>query len=217
MAEITNLGPLRHLRADAVSHVLHYRGDKLVRDGRGLAFWFAPWNGSVAEIPVDDRELSLAFHGRSADFQDVVVLGVLTYRIVAPVRTADRVDFTIHLTKGTWLKQPLEKITLVLSQLAQQHTLGYLQSAPLREILSQGHERIRRTLEETLRAGSLLTDMGLEVVSVRISSLKPTAELEKALEAPTRDHIQQEADEAAFRRRALAVEKERAIQENELK
>jgi hypothetical protein len=58
--------------------------------------------------------------------------------------------------------------------------------------------------------------MGLALVSVRVSSLKPNPDLEKALEAPTRERIQQESDEAAFQRRALAVEKERAIAENEL-
>jgi hypothetical protein len=43
-----------------------------------------------------------------------------------------------------------------------------------------------------------------------------TAEVEKALRQPTREAIQQQADEATFARRALAVEKERAIGENEL-
>ncbi|MDH3306215.1 MAG: band 7 protein, partial [Acidimicrobiia bacterium] len=41
-------------------------------------------------------------------------------------------------------------------------------------------------------------------------------DLEKALQAPTRERLQQTADEATFLRRALAVEKERAIAENEL-
>ena len=62
----------------------------------------------------------------------------------------------------------------------------------------------------------MLWSLGLEVVSVRVADVAPTAELEKALQAPTRESIQQAADEAAFSRRALAVEKERAIQENEL-
>ena len=216
MAEITNLGPYRHLRADAASHVLAYRDAKLRLTGRGLSFWFAPWSMSIAELPVDDRELALSFHGRTTDFQDVVVQGVLTYRIVDPLRTADRVDFTIDLGKGVWLRQPLEKIALLVSQLAQQHTQVYLQGATLREILAQGHARIRETIEQALSSASLLEEMGLEVVSVRISSLKPSNDLEKALEAPTRERIQQESDEASFRRRALAVEKERAIQENEL-
>jgi len=58
--------------------------------------------------------------------------------------------------------------------------------------------------------------MGLEIVSVRVSGVAPTSDLEKALQTPAREVIQQQADEATFQRRALAVEKERAIQENEL-
>jgi regulator of protease activity HflC (stomatin/prohibitin superfamily) len=216
MAEITRFAFFRHLRAEAACHVLCYRGARLVRSGRGLAFWFAPWAGSIAEVPVDDRELSLAFHGRSGDFQDVVVQGVLTYRISDPARIADRVDFSVDLRKGGWLKQPLEKIALILSQLVQQHTAGYLQNSPLRDLLASGQQEIRRTIEAQFGASTLLADMGLQVTSVRISALKPSNEIERALEAPTRERIQQEADEATFRRRALAVEKERAIQENEL-
>jgi regulator of protease activity HflC (stomatin/prohibitin superfamily) len=217
MADITNLGPFRHLRADSASHVLHYRGTRLLHEGRGLAFWFSPWNASVAEVPVDDRELALAFHGRSADFQDVMVQGALSYRIVEPARTAARVDFTVDLGKGTWLRQPVEKISAIIAQLAQQHALAYLQTNPLREILTQGHQRIREILEQALAPAPLLGEMGLQVVSVRVAALKPSTDLERALEAPMRERIQEESDEATFRRRALAVEKERAIQENELK
>jgi hypothetical protein len=40
--------------------------------------------------------------------------------------------------------------------------------------------------------------------------------VEKALRAPTRERIHEQTDEATFARRAQAVEKERAIAENEL-
>ena len=40
--------------------------------------------------------------------------------------------------------------------------------------------------------------------------------VERALQTPTRERVQQEADRATFERRALAVERERAIAENEL-
>lgn len=216
MAEITALGPFRHLRAEATSHVLAYRNAQLRRSGRGLAFWFSPWNASLAELPIDDREVSLVVHARTADFQDLVVQGVLTYRIVNPVRTAERVDFSIDPRKGLWLRQPLEKITLLLTQLAQQHAMAFVQTTTLREVLATGHDRLRALIQEALGPASLLTDMGLVVVTVRISSIKPSVDLERALEAPTRERIQEEADEAAFRRRAQAVDKERAIAENEL-
>jgi regulator of protease activity HflC (stomatin/prohibitin superfamily) len=58
--------------------------------------------------------------------------------------------------------------------------------------------------------------MGIEVVSVRISAIRPDADMERALQTPAQEDIQQQADEARFSRRALAVQKERAISENEL-
>ena len=48
----------------------------------------------------------------------------------------------------------------------------------------------------------------------RVTGVSPTSELEKALQAPAREKIQQDSDEAVFTRRALAVEKERAIKED---
>lgn len=217
MASMSWFGPWRHLRADASAHVLHYRNARLVHDGRGLSFFFVPRAASVAEIPVDDRELPILVHGRSADHQEVTVQGVLTYRIADPRALAQRVDFTIDLARGVLLRQPLEKLALVFGQRAEQVLADWASHATLEAILSQGPEQARAAIEAGLAADRAIPEMGLAVVSVRVSSVRPTPEIEKALAAPTRERIQQQADEAAFARRALAVEKERAIQENELK
>jgi regulator of protease activity HflC (stomatin/prohibitin superfamily) len=217
MAEITRLGFARHLRSDASAHVLQWRRARLVREGRGLSFLFLPHAASVAEIPVDDREMPLVFHGRSLDFQDVVVQGVLTFRVADPRTLATRVDFTLDLESGAYRREPLEKLALLFAQLAEQHAASWVSRTPLRAVLADGTEAIRAAIAQGLSGDKTLPAMGLAVVSVRVSSVKPTPELAKALEAPTRESIQQAADEAAFSRRALAVEKERAIQENELK
>lgn len=216
MAEITALPFSRHLRADASSYVLHFRSGKLKRSGRGLSFWFTPLSASIAELPADARELPLLFHGRSADFQDVTAQGVITYRVDNPEALARHIDFSIDLRRGVWLRQPLEKLALVLSELAQQHAWAYIARTPLKEVLREGHSVVRERIEAGLMQDPSIAAMGLALVSVRVSSLRPSPDLEKALEAPMREHIQQESDEAAFQRRALAVEKERAIQENEL-
>lgn len=216
MATISNFIIVRHLRADNSSHVIRYRGGKLAHSGRGLAFWFAPMSASIAEVPIDDRELALSVAARSADFQDVSVQGVITYRVVDAVALADRVDFTIHTSSGAHLKQPLEKIALYLAQLAQQHAAEWIGATPLREVLREGAREVRERVLAAFAADEGMAAMGLAIASVRVSAVAPTKDLERALEAPMRERIQQEADEAAFARRALAVEKERAIQENEL-
>lgn len=216
MADISRFPLFRHLRADASSHVLLFQGAKVKRSGRGLSFWFRPFSVSLAEVPVDDREVALTIHGRSADFQDVVVQGSLTYRVTDPPLTATRVDFAIDLWRGTHLRQPLEKLASILTQLAQEAALSYVQAAPLRDLVLRGHEGVRAAIEAGFVSGLMLEDLGLSLVAVRVASIKPSTDVERALEAPTRERIQEEADEATFRRRAQAVDKERAIAENEL-
>ncbi len=216
MAEIRSYPFVRHLHSDASMHVLHTRRDRLVHSGRGLSFFFRPMSDSLAEVPMEDRELTVMIHGRSADFQDLSAQMVLTYRTLDPQRLAARVDFGLDRRTGAWTRQPLEKLAVLLGQLAEQHAWAIVSTSPVKELLATGQERIREHVACGLEAEASLKEMGLKIVSVRVSAVKPNPELEKALEAPIREHIKQEADEAAFQRRALAVEKERAIQENEL-
>lgn len=67
-----------------------------------------------------------------------------------------------------------------------------------------------------LAAEPRLPATGIEVVAVRVVALRPEPEVERALRTPARERIQQDADRATYERRAVAVERERAIAENEL-
>lgn len=216
MADITRVLFARHLRTSPTSWGALYKNGGARKQGRGLAAWYLPLGANLVEVPLDDREVPFLFHASSADYQDVTVQGIVTYRIAEPARLAERVDFGLDPDSGKHREQPLDKLALLLSQLAQQHAVVHIARLPLRKLLEGGLEEVRRVVEEGLTAEQALAEMGLTLVSTRVASLKPTAEMEKALQMPTREAIQQAADEATFARRALAVEKERAIQENEL-
>lgn len=60
-----------------------------------------------------------------------------------------------------------------------------------------------------------LADTGIQVIGARVVAVKPEPSVAKALQTPTRERLQQGAA-ATFERRAVAVERERAIAENEL-
>ncbi len=120
MANVSSFPFFRHLRGEPSAHLLFFKNGKLARSGRGLCFGFMPLGASIAEVPLDDRELPFLFHGCSSDFQEVTVEGVVTYRVTAPLVLAERVDFTIDTCKGTFTKQPLDRLALLVTQLAQQ-------------------------------------------------------------------------------------------------
>ena len=216
MADIKRFGYMSHLRADSSRHVIRYRRGEPVASGRGLSFWFQPLNTGLVEIPIDDRELPFLFHARSSDYQDVSVQGVINLRIDDPARLAERVDFSIDARSGAYIETPIEKLAALVTELAQQFTWDYLIRHSLGEILQNGFEAIRNRINAGLREDPGIAELGLGITSVRVIAVKPEKEVEKALQTPARETIQQEADRATFGRRAQAVEKERAIQENEL-
>jgi hypothetical protein len=71
-------------------------------------------------------------------------------------------------------------------------------------------------MDDALRADPEIAAMGLALVSIQVQRVAPMPDVEKALQTPVREAIQQRADEAVFARRAQAVENERAIKQNEL-
>ncbi|MBM4320944.1 MAG: band 7 protein [Deltaproteobacteria bacterium] len=216
MAQIGRLLFWRHLRAEPNQHILHYRRGKLVRSGPGVAHWFNPLTAAIAMVPVEDCETTFLLRERSRDLQEVSVQCTLTYRITDPEKAARRLNFAIGLTSGAWLEQPLERLASVWAQRAQPLARDHLKGVSLEEAVRSGADVVRRAILDALTADQELASMGLAVVSLQVARVAPSAELEKALQAPTREAIQQLADEASFARRANAVEKERAIKQNEL-
>ena len=207
---------MRHLRADPSTWVRIYRSENKRRDGIGLKALFFPWSVSLLAVPVNDQEQSFLIHARTQDFQDLVVQGTVVFRICEPERLARRIDFTVDKDTGRYLRSPREKIASRMSELAQKHSLAHIAEQPLVALLSQGLDTLRSCLDAGLRGDETLQAMGIEVVSVSLTDLSPEPELERAIQAPRREAIQERADEAAFARRAKAVDNERAIQENEL-
>lgn len=216
MAEINRFLFMRHLRAAPNQFILHHANGKPTRKGAGLAYWFLPLSAAVAQLPVEDCETTFLLQERSLDLQEVSVQCTLAYRVADPEHTAARVNFSISTLTGAWLEKPLERLANFWAGMAQQSARAYLMSVPVMESVQRGAEVIQKAISEALQADAEIKAMGLQLVGVQVIRVAPTAELEKALQTPTRESIQQKADEAVFQRRAMAVEKERAIKENEL-
>ncbi|BCY10588.1 SPFH domain-containing protein [Actinoplanes sp. L3-i22] len=216
MADVKRRLHLRHLRSAPTSWVSWTVQGKAKRSGTGLAFWYRPLTAVLSEVPVDDRELPLLFHARTEDFADVTVQATVTYRFSDPAAAAGRLDFSIDPYKGKWNGQPLDQVATLLAELAQQPALDVIARLPLADALTTGIAPIRQSVADALATDPRLAETGVTVVSARVVALRPEPELERALQTPTREKVQQDADRATYARRAQAVQQERTIAENEL-
>ncbi|MEO0399902.1 MAG: SPFH domain-containing protein [Pseudomonadota bacterium] len=216
MATILKYGPLAQLRSEASNHIIRYRNGRQVQTGRGLVFWFIPETASIVELPMEDRQTTLFVKGRSQDFQDLAIQGAVIWHVADPQKLAARVDFTLNLTTGLHNAEPLTTIDARVSRLAEQAAQQYFAEAPVRTLLDAGADPLRDRIEVALKSATALDEIGIGVSGLSIGNIKPSKELERALQTPTFEALQQKADEAMFQRRALAVDKERAIAENEL-
>lgn len=220
MADITAplfLGArLSHYRGAPTTHVVHTSRGKVRHRGVAASFWFAPLAATLSEVPTGDRELPALFHARTADVADVTVQVTLTYRFADPDLAATRLDFAVDPRKGTPRARPLEQVAQVLTELAQQYATEVVAALPMARAVAEGLPAVRAGVAEGLDGDQRLAEIGVDVIGVRVLAIRPEPDLERALQTPTREAVQQEADRATFERRALAVERERAIAENEL-
>ncbi len=216
LAKITWRPFVSHLRASATSHVVQMKGGSIKRSGAGVSFWFRPLTASLSEVPIDNRDMSLFFHTRTSDFQDAAVQATVSYRVAEPDLAAQRVDFSIDVYTGVWHADPLDTLGQLVSETAQQHAIATVATMTLAEAMTSGIVAARDAITAGLTSDERIRETGVAIVGVRVLAIKPEAEVERAMQTPTREALQQEADRATYERRAQAVERERTISENEL-
>jgi hypothetical protein len=216
MADIVRRPFLHHFRGAPTAHVRHVRKGVVRHEGAGQSFWFRPLTAVLSEIPVDDREIPLLCRARTADFQDVAVQATATFRIANPTVAGQRVDFSLDPATGAWRGRPMDQLAGLITETAQQHALDLIARRPLADALGEGVVAVRDRMAAGLLADERLVATGIEVVGVRVVAIRAEPDVEAALQTPTREQLQQDADRATYERRAVAVERERAIAENEM-
>ena len=187
-----------------------------MRKGAGIAYWFSPLSAAIAMLPIEDCQSTFVLNEHSADFQSIKVQSTITYRIADAEKAAARFNFSLSIDHGAWLEQPLDRLAGVLAQRALPVVRKLIAAQTLEAVLQHGSEQVREAVSKALTTDPEIAAMGLQLVNLVIDQIVPSAELEKALGTPMREAVQARADEAQFQRRAQAVEKERAIKENEL-
>ncbi|TAF64946.1 MAG: membrane protease subunit, stomatin/prohibitin [Cytophagales bacterium] len=205
---------IKYIKFDATTYVIRYSGGKIVKEGRGLSFFYLAYNTSIVAIPMGSNDVQFYFNESTADFQTISIQGQITYRVVNPKQLSELLDFSVD-NKGINKTDDAEKITQRLSNEAQTATSSLIQSLNLKEALRSA-KKIEEAIKNGVQNSEAIKLLGIEPINVNITAVKATPEMERALEAEARENVQKEADQAIYNRRNFAVEQERKIKESEL-
>ncbi|MDX2303312.1 MAG: SPFH domain-containing protein [Microscillaceae bacterium] len=205
---------IKYIKFDAMTHVIHYVNGKIRKEGRGLAFFYFAPKSSIFAIPVGSNDIPFVFHESTADYQTVSIQGQITYKVADPKKLAELLDFSVD-SRGNYKRNDAEKIPQRLSNEAQTATSNLIHSLKLQEAIRSA-KRIEEAIMSGMQQSEAVNLLGIVPISVTIIAIKATPEMERALEAETREALQQKADQATYERRNFAVEQERTIKESEL-
>ena len=202
-------------KGQPTDYIIKFVNGKIKREGQGLSFFYWKPNTSIAAIPVATIDANLIFNEITQTFQEVTIQGQLTYRVSDVKKIALLLDFSISPVSKKYSSDPLEKLAKRIINAVQMATREEIQKFSLEDSLRKS-ENIAKVVLGKIKEDTMLNSIGIECLSIYLTSIKPTPELARALEAEYRESIQKKADEAIYSRRAAAVEQERKIKENEL-
>ncbi len=202
-------------------YAIRYRDGKVKQAGQGINFWYLPFNTNIAAVPTGNQDANFIFTEATANFQEVAIQGTLTFRFTDPQAVARRLDYTIDERrkegKGeyAYITEDPEKLVQRVVNAVQTHTRAAINALTLEQALTAARQ-MEQTVLEAVAEEEELRDLGVTVINQHITAIKPTPEMQKALEADYREGLQKRADQAIYDRRAAAVEEERNIQEREI-
>lgn len=205
----------RYVKSSPSQYLLQYRNGRIVREGTGLSFWYFAPQSTLVSVPLTTVEVPFMFEEVTRDFQQVTLQGQVTYRVADPKRLAENQNYSLQ-ADGQYAAEDPERLPLRVLNAVKAQFRTLLQGRDLREVL-QGTEKLSVAARQAVAGAPSLTALGVEIGDLGLLAVKPNPETARALEAPIREEILKQSDDATYARRNAAIEQERTVKENELR
>ncbi|MFC1723961.1 SPFH domain-containing protein [Nanoarchaeota archaeon] len=185
------------------------------KEGPGISGFYMPHRTSIELVGLTTVDQPFSFQEVSSDNQEVSLQGGFLYRVAEPGKLLSMYDFSIDPKTKQHLQDAPFKLPEHMLQLIRSDARRVVQGTPLEQLLLMSDDLSGRVSESVLES-PFLTDRGIEMSMLYFATIQPSPQIAKALGAEYREGLLQRADEATYKRRAMAVEQERTIRENEL-
>ena len=205
---------IHYLQSNPTTYVMRYKNGALVDSGLGLSLLYFGPGSTIVRISQASQDVPFVFEQQTLDFQDVTIQGNLTFRVIAPERIAQQLDFSVD-GRGRYKSDDPSNLRERIVRLIQAQTHRFTRDQSLREMLTSSN-LLAEYLVQDPNVLTTASALGLEIESIQVLSIRPDPEMASAMQAEARERLLQQADEAVHERRKTAIELEREIRENEL-
>jgi len=206
---------MKYYKGEPGQYIIRYRNGKVVAHGAGLAFWYFPFNTSIAAVPVVNQDAQFIFSETTRNYQEVSIQGQLTYRLDKPLEIAALLDFTINPSTGSYRSDDPEKLSQRIINTVQANTRSGVNALGLEEALIEV-KSLGNDVLASIREEKDLQEMGVQIDNLYFTTVSATPEMRQALEADYREGLNRRADQAVYARRAAAVDEESKIKQSEM-
>ena len=206
---------IKYFKGEPNSYVIRYKNGQVKEHGKGLDFWYMPFNTSIALVNAVSQDAPFIFNESTTNFQEVAIQGQITYRLEQALDAAEYLDFSIEPATGQYKSNDPDKLSQRVINAVQAHTRKGINAISLEQALISVKEIASQVLIDVQNEASLKR-LGVIVESLYFTAITPTPEMQKALEAEYRESLQKNADKAIYERRAASVEEERKIRQREM-
>ncbi len=206
---------IRYYKGEPNTYSICHRNGKVLQHGAGINFFYLPSTTSIAAVPLASQESQFIFNETTANFQEVSIQGSLTYRLTAPLKVAERLDFTVVPGTHVYNSEDPQQLVQRVVNSVQAHTRSEVSRRSLEEALCEVKDLAALVFDRVAGAPELVS-LGIELEGLHFTAVKATPEMQKALEADYRESLHKRADQAIYDRRKSAVDEERKIRESEM-
>lgn len=206
---------INYFKADSSTFIIKSINGKVIKQGKGLSFWYNSATTSIAALPLNALEAPFIFNLQTADFQSLRIQGQVSFQISAPEKTAEVLNYNLAKDGKSYASEDPLKLSDRVVRSAQTLIQAQIQSNSMRDALLMSQSLVAQVTKQ-LAVHSAIQALGIDILDVSIAAITPSPETLKALEAEARESILKEADDAIYARRKFSVEQERMIKEAEL-
>ncbi len=206
--------PLALFRGSPSREITVFSKGKIRKSGPGLSGLMVTTRDSIISVPIGTIACPFGLKCLSSDHQSIAINGTATFLFENTQKLGKTFDFSVG-PKGQYLSEDPDKIGDRLAEIMASTIFSATGQKPLNKLLSS-QDVLSTEVTAALLMDQALKKAGICLNSLAITSIRPSLDIEKALESIRSEELKKNADVAIHERQMAAELQDRKLKQEQI-